>query len=863
MSYAKSNTATAAKRIRLVLAAAIISLAVTLLCGCSFMRDLMKGEHVEFTRASLAMEVGEKYDISTLISSDGTSYKLSSTDTSVVSVDNATRFITAHKAGFAYIRASVGFTDSSLKVIVSEKGEDGLTITVDGELNQSVNSMSKVKFTPIGSGSAARSNVNWYVNNNLIAAKSAGIAFEYTPSAVGEYTIKAVAGEFTVTKVLRVYYEVKSTVTVSGELNQQSKPYSDVTFRVTIQDSNGQTNSVIFYDNDRQIHTQTGNDITFVYSPISGSHTIDVEVNGKFVYDCQLNIRGGAATPNAPQVVFDNLYPDVYLKYDVVGSAAVEVVQPDGSARVFNQSDASSAQMFDQNGCNIASVISLCATSSTVGTYKFRVKSLGDGDLLSAGEYSEYSVFTQLPQFAKTYINTVIPGGDLYITSDEEYVAVMEYYITFRSKRSAPSSVEFNCYIAYDRTLSAKELWDNAFPLAATAGLYTEIVVNDMGGNIMRTSCKVSTVNTPSKNSSVSLGGEYAQQMHVVLPHINYDSAKYRPIDHVYPLERSSRTTRVEYTDELYYAAQNGFRPLPATGSPAEVAYNIARDVLRKICTDEMTDMQKAHAIYDWIMWQVTYDTPATNAQDGSQYSAYYLEGVFGDGETEFNGVAYNPNAVCDGMSKAYALMCNMEGIPCVRVVGKAGNSAAAATPHAWNKVKVGGEWYIADCTWGDSTSTLDMGSGARKYERGLHNYLFLTDEQVSSSHYEPYATGSSEIRFAPRTTTKTYSIYKDITVNGTPIDCHIGSGEDQAARAKAIATAFARAVKRMNSIEIVGKSTPYDIEYQAIEIYAEGGFAIANDTISNAIKAGIKSVKPSASVKIFKYDDIIMVLIK
>ena len=41
-----------------------------------------------------------------------------------------------------------------------------------------------------------------------------------------------------------------------------------------------------------------------------------------------------------------------------------------------------------------------------------------------------------------------------------------------------------------------------------------------------------------------------------------------------------------------------------------------------------------------------------------------------------------NQFAVCDGLSKAYVLLCAIEGIDCVKVNGKADGAG-----HAWNKV--------------------------------------------------------------------------------------------------------------------------------------------------------------------------------
>lgn len=52
---------------------------------------------------------------------------------------------------------------------------------------------------------------------------------------------------------------------------------------------------------------------------------------------------------------------------------------------------------------------------------------------------------------------------------------------------------------------------------------------------------------------------------------------------------------------------------------------------------------------------------------------------------------------VCEGYARAFKVLCNQVGIPCVLVDGEAGG------PHMWNNVQVGNAWYAADVTWNDT----------------------------------------------------------------------------------------------------------------------------------------------------------------
>lgn len=56
---------------------------------------------------------------------------------------------------------------------------------------------------------------------------------------------------------------------------------------------------------------------------------------------------------------------------------------------------------------------------------------------------------------------------------------------------------------------------------------------------------------------------------------------------------------------------------------------------------------------------------------------------------------------VCEAYSRAFMLLCEKVGIPCVLVDGY-GVSFGGVGAHMWNNVKVDGAWYAVDVTWND-----------------------------------------------------------------------------------------------------------------------------------------------------------------
>lgn len=52
-----------------------------------------------------------------------------------------------------------------------------------------------------------------------------------------------------------------------------------------------------------------------------------------------------------------------------------------------------------------------------------------------------------------------------------------------------------------------------------------------------------------------------------------------------------------------------------------------------------------------------------------------------------------NLSPVCEGYAKAFKLLCDRIGVPCITVT---------SSNHMWNMVYVDGQWYHMDCTWND-----------------------------------------------------------------------------------------------------------------------------------------------------------------
>ena len=81
--------------------------------------------------------------------------------------------------------------------------------------------------------------------------------------------------------------------------------------------------------------------------------------------------------------------------------------------------------------------------------------------------------------------------------------------------------------------------------------------------------------------------------------------------------------------------------------------------------------------------------------------------------------------SVCAGYSRATQYLLNRLGVFCTYVTG-----IAREENHAWNLVRVEGDYYFLDTTWGDSMS---MNTGGEK--RILYNYFLVTTEEINRTH--------------------------------------------------------------------------------------------------------------------------------
>ena len=142
--------------------------------------------------------------------------------------------------------------------------------------------------------------------------------------------------------------------------------------------------------------------------------------------------------------------------------------------------------------------------------------------------------------------------------------------------------------------------------------------------------------------------------------------------------------------------------------------------------------------IYRWIIDNTDYGT----TREGQDVTSVLIRSA----------------SACAGYSRTFQYLCHKAGIDC----GYAEGETADGTSHSWNFVKLGGQYYWVDTTWGDPVYAESEDNGQINY-----NYFCVPDGVLFEDHI-PYTrfitkgyTSPANTFTLPRCTDDSYNYYK------------------------------------------------------------------------------------------------------
>ena len=156
------------------------------------------------------------------------------------------------------------------------------------------------------------------------------------------------------------------------------------------------------------------------------------------------------------------------------------------------------------------------------------------------------------------------------------------------------------------------------------------------------------------------------------------------------------------------------------------------REVLDTVVPAGGSEYDRELAVHDWMVGWASYDSNTLSLlpdfrEDPDNGNPY--------------GLLVNGRGICSGYTSTFQLFMDLLGIECITVEGTAYGGSEA---HAWNQVRLDGEWYCVDVTWDDPVASFPVPDWmAHSYFNVTGDYMRRTDHQWDESAV-PEATGTA-----------------------------------------------------------------------------------------------------------------------
>ena len=140
----------------------------------------------------------------------------------------------------------------------------------------------------------------------------------------------------------------------------------------------------------------------------------------------------------------------------------------------------------------------------------------------------------------------------------------------------------------------------------------------------------------------------------------------------------------------------------------------MAEYIVNKETDASMNDMEKAVKLHEWLMNNVEYDPLVALADAMKQNGitppdSMYTQKNHVDASVFLHERDGHHYTVCDGYARCYRILMNKAGVKTYYVHGSDTNpDSDKAIDHAWNLVRINGNYYHVDVTWDDGKTGTD-----------------------------------------------------------------------------------------------------------------------------------------------------------
>lgn len=167
------------------------------------------------------------------------------------------------------------------------------------------------------------------------------------------------------------------------------------------------------------------------------------------------------------------------------------------------------------------------------------------------------------------------------------------------------------------------------------------------------------------------------------------------------------------------------------------------RSIIESILYTDMSTIERIKTVHDYLIKRTTYDK--TYYQKDNSHNHLY-------------NILNENRAVCQGYAVAFYIFMNEIDIPCSLISGYAGEN------HAWNAVKIDGEWYFIDLTWDDPIKPNDVGIETNDYTNGeniSYTYFLCTKSFISRNYKAKEYIGDKPKLYGNSNEYNNYPYYK------------------------------------------------------------------------------------------------------
>ena len=794
--------------LKITLIAAVVALLCAALCGCSLIQGILHPEgKFALSESEITLKIGETYDV-TLSDGRTDEFTLSTSDKTKVEIYGRTSIKAVGKTKTAVtITATNGKGDTAeLKVNVDYADVSTVKIGVENQyqLLQSGETPKSVDFSAtLNDGTNPATVFSWKFTNGAgeEVATASGKTASYLPTA-GEIYFATVTADgksatvgFCAVEELLVYLD-KYRVGTEEKIVVRARYFDNSSFgkktaTAYVYDESGK---LIFTADLETTRSNAMGEVNDTIAAIGkeGTFTLKVDVDG-VSREVNFVVKDNVAANHIEVGVTGNLSQTTAETVTFTATLSPAKADVESVKWYVNDKYYSTGKTFSFKPTNRGEYKVTAEINKITKTKTIVYLSEHDEAWYYASHFHDYGGYAQ-----NRYITSKEELKNLILFVLENKIAEIKFYAGYATPETVKKDVsdvrdcveESGIIPGYSLETSGNEFTIKFRFFADEAGL-------------------IETVNSPEYDAPD--GFMDAVQNTYSKPH--YDNVKK---ERNFYIDSVKETMSVSTSNMLYKAVAWGYKPV-FMGSQAEnlkQIYDNAKDALSYIVSDEMSEYEKVHAIYDYIIYNVRYDHDCANAEDKyvsgnlslnekMKYYGYYLEGIFLD-----KFYKKDMHAVCDGKSKAFVLMCGIEGITAVRISGEASSDGKNFGGHAWNKVLLDlngtgdKEWYFVDTTWGD------VGDDSKEFLS--HAYFLLSDDEVKNTHVEKQGHGypKAEGKFD-------YYAHETYTSSGTEYNYVI-------ANRNLAAQQMARALKTLPKSTIVEFEFAFSLTKYAAENYAK-----------------------------------------